>query len=192
MKRFLNVGPSKELPVPDYYREWTHELASIEPDSGADHAVDPRDLSKLPAGGYDAVYCAHVLEHFYPHDGQRVFAGVVHVLKPDGFAEFRTINLAAVMKHAVEKNLDLNDALYESDAGSVTVKDAIYGFGDDEGGDDEGYVHRTGFTPKRLAELLTAAGFARVVVAVYGFNLLAYAFRQEPSAEQKAMLHLPS
>src|SRR5687767_486486 len=98
MKRFLNVGGSKELPVPEYYNGWTHELASNEPDSGAEHNVSPRDLAKLPAGGYDAVYAAHVLEHFHGHECLKVLAGIIHVLKPDGFAEFRTINLAAVMK----------------------------------------------------------------------------------------------
>jgi len=190
MKRFLNVGGSKELPVPDYYKGWTHELATNEPDSGAEHAVSPRDLSKLSAGGYDAVYAAHLLEHFHPHDVIKVLAGIIHVLKPNGFAEFRTINLSAVMKQAVEKNLDLGDTLYESPAGAVTVKDAIFGYYDEEG--DDAYAHRTGFTPKTLAETLTAAGFARVIVAGYAFNLLAYAFRQEPTAEQKLILNLPT
>ena len=192
MKRFLNVGGSKELSVPDYYKGWTHELATDEPDSGAEHNLSPRDLSKLPAGGYDAVYAAHVLEHFYAHDVLKVLAGIVHVLKPDGFAEFRTINLAAVMKQAVEKNLDLADTLYESEAGAVTVKDAIFGYYDEEEGGDNAYAHRTGFTPKTLADMLTAAGFARVIVAGYAFNLLAYAFRQEPTAEQRQMLKLPT
>ena len=98
MRRFLNIGGRRELPVPDYYKGWAHEIASNEAESGAEHNITPRDLSQLPAGGYDAVYAAHVLEHFHPHECVKVLAGIMHVLKPDGFAEFRTINLAAVMK----------------------------------------------------------------------------------------------
>jgi hypothetical protein len=194
MKRFLNVGGgSKEIPVPDYYRDWQHDLADADPESGADQPVEPRELTKLPAGIYDATYCAHVLERYYPHDGRRVIAGIKHVLKPDGFAEIRTVNLAAVMKEAAAKNLELSDPLMQTDAGAVTVRDLIYGYQDDleEIGDDN-FVHRTGFSPQTLASLLSDAGFARVIVAGYGLNLLAYAFRQEPNAEQKKLLNLPA
>jgi 2-polyprenyl-3-methyl-5-hydroxy-6-metoxy-1,4-benzoquinol methylase len=193
MKRFLNLGPSKDLPVPEYFKRWTQELATAEPDSGADHNIDPRELASLPAGQYDAVYCPHVLEHHYPHHVRKILAGMQHVLRPDGFTEIRTVNLAAVMKYAVEKNLDLSDPLYETDAGAVTLKEAIFGFEDDTETDaSDSYAHRTGFTPKIMADTLTAAGFARVIIAGYGFNLLAYGFRAEPNVDQKAMLHLPS
>lgn len=194
MKRFLNVGGgSKEIPVPEYYRDWQHDLADADPESGADQAIEPRELTKLPAGMYDAAYCAHVLERYYPHDGRKVIAGIKHVLKADGFAEIRTVNLAAVMKDAATKNLELTDPVLQTDAGPVTVRDLIYGYQDEleETGDDS-FVHRTGFSPKTLASLLSDAGFARVIVAGYGFNLLAYAFKQEPNAEQKTLLNLPA
>ena len=193
-KRFLNVGGgSKDVPVPEYYAGWQHELAETDPTVGADHLIDPRELKALPAETYDAVYAAHVLEHYYPHDARKILAGVRHILRPDGFAEFRTINLAAVMKHVVEKNLDLADPLYHSDAGNVTVKDAIYGFHEDiEQSGEDYFAHRNGFTPKSLADFLSASGFVRVIIAGYAFNLLAYAFREEPTAEHKRLLKLPT
>jgi SAM-dependent methyltransferase len=194
MKRFLNVGGgSKDVPVPDYYAGWQHELAETDPTVGADYLVDPRDLSTLPADTFDAVYGAHVLEHYYPHDARKILKGVRHVLKPDGFAEFRTINIAAVMKEVVEKKLDMNDTLYRSDVGNVTVKDAIYGFhADIEESGEEYFAHRSGFTPRSLADFLQQSGFFRVIVAGYAFNLLAYAFRAEPTAEHNQLLKLPS
>ena len=88
MSRVLNVGGgSKEIPIPEHYEGWEHVLLDIDAARKPDVVCDARELSKLPAGLYDAVYCSHNLEHYWRHDVPRVLKGFAHVLGAHGFAE---------------------------------------------------------------------------------------------------------
>ncbi len=81
------------------------------------------------ASQFDAVYCSHNLEHYYRHDVSRVLAGFRHVLNSDGFAEIRVPDLADLMQTVVRRGLDVDDLLYQSPAGPVTVRNVLYGLG---------------------------------------------------------------
>ena len=74
-------------------------------------------MKSLNAGEYDAVYCSHNLEHYYRHDVPKVLGG---------FADIRVPDLQALMKIVVEKNIDIDDFLYQSPARPITVRDVIY------------------------------------------------------------------
>ena len=51
----------------------------------------------------------------------------------------------------VEKNLDIDDFLYQSPEGPITVRDVIYGYGAEiERSGNDFYAHKTGFTKKSL------------------------------------------
>lgn len=194
--RVLNVGGgSKSIPIPAHYSLWQHDLLDIDSRGKPDVVCDARELKTLAAGRYDAVYCSHNLEHYYPHDATKVLRGFLHVLKPDGFAEIRVPDLNSVMKRVVESKLDVEDVLYQSAKGPMSVRDVIYGWGKEieESGVDF-YAHKTGFTADSLERLLRQSGFANVFmfVAEDAFELMALAFKSSPTLAQRAILGLPA
>jgi len=194
--RVLNVGGgSKDIPLPPHYGNWRHDLLDIDPKGKPDVVCDARELHTLAAGQYDAVYCSHNLEHYYPHDGPKVLKGFLHVLKPDGFAEIRVPDLNSVMKRVVESNLDIEDVLYQSPGGPILVRDVFYGWGKQiEASGVDFYAHKTGFTAHSLEGLLRRSGFSNVYmfVAEDAFEMRAVAFMKEPTSTQRVLLGLPA
>jgi SAM-dependent methyltransferase len=192
MKKVLNVGGnSKAIPIPAYYKTFEHLILDIDPRGNPDIVCDARELATRPAAEFDAIYCSHNLEHFYRHDVPRVLGGFYHVLTPDGFAEIRVPDLELVMRIAVEKKLDLEDVLYSSPAGDVTIRDTFYGFGPEiERSGHDFYAHKTGFSRKSLGKALGAAGF-RFILFRDGrrYEILAYGFKDKPSPEHETMLN---
>jgi len=192
MKKVLNVGGnSKEIPLPTIYQGWEHVLLDIDPKGNPDVVCDARELATLPAGTYDSIYCAHNLEHYYHHDAARVLAGFAHVLKPDGFALIRVPDMNAVMRSVVEKNLDIDDVLYQSRPGPITVRDVIYGYGVEiERSGNDFFAHKTGFTEKSLISILTSSGFPYVFVGASNLEVTALAFLNPPDAPARKLLGL--
>lgn len=193
-KRVLNVGGgSKKVAIPSHYTCWEHLLLDIDSAVSPDVCMDARELSSLPADQYDAVYCSHNLEHYFSHDVQRVLSGFFHVLKYDGFAEVRVPDIGAVMREVVEKNLDLDDVLYNSKKGPILVKDVFYGYGKQikESGVDF-YAHKTGFTRKSLASAFKRAGFT-IVASIPGRNreIAFIGFKQKPNDSQCEIFKIP-
>jgi len=190
----LNVGGgSKAIPIPPHYEGWEHVLLDVDPAQKPDVVGDARELAKLPADLYDAVYCSHNLEHYWRHDLSRVLAGFAHVLRAHGFAEVAVPDMKAVFKEVLEKGLDVESVLYESDAGPITVNDVIYGHGRQIAmtGNDF-YAHKNGFTQGSLARALRAADFQWVFMGSGPYEIRALAFKQAPSDDQRALLRLPS
>ena len=159
--RVFNVGGgTKEYAIPSRYKDWQHVLLDIDPAGKPDVVCDARQLTSLPGGQYDAVYCSHNLEHYYRHDAVRVLQGFLHVLKPDGFAEIRVPDLKSLMARVVSTGMDADDILYQSDAGPMRVVDVLYGYARqiEQSGNDF-YAHKTGFTAKSLGVVLQSVGF---------------------------------
>ncbi len=190
----LNVGGgSKQIPIPEHYAGWTHLLLDVDPSGKPDIVCDARSLGTLQGEQFDAIYCSHNLEHYYKHDGATVLRGFLHLLKPDGFAEIRVPDLKCVMKRCVETGMDIEDVLYQSGAGPITVRDVIYGWGKQiESSGVDFYAHKTGFTRASLAAALDAAGFGHVLVIERheAFELCALAFKSQPTAQHRSLLGL--
>jgi SAM-dependent methyltransferase len=193
-KAFLNIGGgSKLLPTPSYFQGWRHDLLDIDPSGGPDIVLDARQLHWLPAGTYDAVYCSHNLEHYHRHDGAKVVRGMLHVLKPDGFAEIRVPDIEIVLQRIVQKNLDIDDVLYQSVDGPILVRDVLWGYHVEiERSGHDFFAHHTGFSRKSLIRFMAENGFP---VAAVGngaqFEIIGYFFRTNPRPEQISMLKLP-
>lgn len=194
MKRVLNVGGnSKSIPLPPVYRGWDNVLLDIDPRSNADVLCDARELTRLGGGEYDAVYCSHNLEHYYRHDVPKVLAGFRHVLKSEGFVNIRVPDMAEVMRRTVQEGLDIDDVLYQSAAGPITVRDVIYGYGVEiERSGNDFFAHKTGFTRKSLQAALQAGGFPFVYIDARNLEVMAVAFKQPPDEAQRKLLNLPS
>lgn len=194
MRKVLNVGGnSKTISLPVEYAGWEHVLLDIDPRGKPDVVCDARELSKLPGATYDSVYCSHNLEHYYRHDALKVLAGFIHVLKADGFALIRVPDIGVVMQTVVEKNLDIDDVLYQSPSGPITVRDVVYGYGVEiESSGNDFYAHKTGFTQKSLMSVLKTAGFPWVFVRAGNLEITALAFTNRPCEYAEKLFHLPS
>ena len=183
--RVLNVGGNtKAIPIPSHYQGWNHLLLDIDPKCNPDVLCDARELGDLDAGQFDAVYCSHNLEHYYVHDGRKVLAGFVHVLKDDGFAEIRVPDLQCLKQHVGTKGRDVDDTLYQVAGGPIAVRDVIYGWGRQiETSGVDFFAHKTGFTPKSLQVALARAGFGEVYVQERPemFEVAALAFKTRPN-----------
>jgi hypothetical protein len=193
-RRVLNVGGNnKAIPLPPHYEKFEHLLLDIDPRWGPDVVCDARNLASLPASKFEAVYCSHNLEHYYRHDVPRVLSGFLHVLKPGWFAQIRVPDLGAVMKDAMERKLDVEEVLYQSRAGPITVLDVIYGYGPEiERSGQDFFSHKTGFTPKSLNRALQAAGFSRTYLGTGAHEINAIAFKGAPDAAALALFGLPA
>ena len=133
MKKVLNVGGhSKEIALPPQYDRFEQVLLDIDPAQRPDIVCDARQMTqRLEAGTFDAVFCSHNLEHYYRHEVPRVLGGFLHVLKQGGFAQVIVPDIADVMRTCIERGLELEDVLYQSPAGPITVLDVLYGYGVD-------------------------------------------------------------
>ncbi|MCW5592574.1 MAG: hypothetical protein KIS74_10795 [Burkholderiales bacterium] len=192
--RVLNVGgSSKSIPIPAHYEGWEHHLLDIDAAGGADIVCDARRLGSLPAGGYSAIYCSHNLEHYFRHELASVLSGFMHVLSEEGFAEIRVPDMRAVFEEAVRRGLDVDDVLYQSPAGPITVNDVVYGYGRQiaQTGQDY-YAHKNGFTQASLVAALRASGFASIYVERRAFEIAAIAFKRAPTEGQRRLLGLPA
>ena len=183
-RNVLNVGGgSKLIAIPPHYAGWNQLMLDIDVNAKPDVLADARELASLEPGLFDAVYCSHNLEHYYAHDVPSVLAGFAHVLKRDGFAEIRVPDVAAVARAMVEHGRDMEDVLYTSPAGPITVRDVLYGLARaiQKTGVDF-YAHRTGFTRRALGDALRRAGFVTVyrLEPLAAFEVRAIALRAAP------------
>ena len=182
-KRVLNVGGnSKQILLPHQHDGYEHVLLDIDPAQRPDVVCDAREMAqRLPPATYDAVYCSHNLEHYYAHDVPRVLAGFLHVLKEPGFAQVIVPDIGDVMRACVARGMALEDVLYDSSAGPITVHDVIYGFGREiERSGNDFFAHKTGFTPASLKAALLAAGFSKVYIETWEYSAYAMAFKGAP------------
>ena len=190
----LNVGGgSKLIALPPHYAGWGQLMLDIDPNAQPDVLADARELDQLDPGLFDAVYCSHNLEHYYAHDVPRVLAGFAHVLKSEGFAEIRVPDLGAVARAMTEGGRDMEDVLYTSPAGPITVRDVLYGLGRaiQKTGVDF-YAHKTGFTSRSLGAALRGAGFGAVyrLAPLAAFEVRAVALRSTPGGWLGSLLGL--
>jgi SAM-dependent methyltransferase len=193
MRKVLNVGGnSKAIPLPSQYEGWDHVLLDIDPKGNPDVVCDARELMSLADALYDSVYCSHNLEHYYYHDVAKVLAGFIHVLKADGFVFIRVPDMNELMRTVVEKNLDIDDVLYQCPSGPIMVRDVIYGWGVEiERSGCDFFAHKTGFTEKSLDSALKTAGFPWVFTGAGNLEVFAFAFKNKPSEYATKFLNLP-
>lgn len=194
MNRVLNVGGNhKSIPLPAQYAGFEHLLLDIDPRESVDIVCDARKLRTLEANQFDAVYCSHNLEHYHPHEVPNVLAGFQHVLRDGGFAHIIVPDLQAVMREMLERGVDIDEPLYTSSAGPITVQDILYGYGKEiERSGQDFYAHKTGFTPTSLEKTLWKAGFTKVYVATGNLEAAALAFKGTPRKELRDLFGLPA
>ena len=194
IRKVLNVGGnSKDIQIPSQYSGWKHVLLDIDPRGNPDIVCDARKLMSMSKNEYDAIYCSHNLEHYYRYDVRKVLSGFLHVLREDGLAHVRVPDIDALMKIVVAKKMDIDDFLYQSPAGPITVRDVIYGYGVEiEKSGNDFFSHKTGFSPKSLTKLLNECGFPIIYVNLGNIEIEAFAFKEKPTDNIKNLFNLPT
>jgi hypothetical protein len=192
IRKLLNVGgQSRGIPIPEHYKGWEHHLLDVDPRGNPDIVCDARELGSHPAKIYDAIYCSHNLEHYYRHEVPKVLRGFHHVLKDEGFAEIRVPDLGELMRIVVERQLDIDDFLYQSPAGPITVRDVIYGYAVEiETSGKDFFAHKTGFTRRSLLRVLYDCGFSHIYSGAGNLEIKAIAFKVPPSDRYRTLLGL--
>jgi SAM-dependent methyltransferase len=191
LKKVLNVGGNnKNIALPPHYAEFEHVLLDIDPRGNPDVVCDARELASLDANQFDSIYCSHNLEHYYRHDVRKVLDGFMHVLKDGGFAQIRVPDIAEVMRTCMERNLDIDDVLYESPAGPIMVLDVLYGYNVEiEQSGQDFYAHKTGFTKKSLLAALGRSGFSQVSSTMGDYEINAIAIKGQPNESTRALFN---
>lgn len=188
--RLLVLGPRHGTALPLQYAGYKAVHAGSAGDD-VDIVCDLRELASLPAAEYSAVYCSHLLEHFYRHEVPAVLTGILHVLKPGGFAHLRVPDIHALMRTTLERGLDVDAVLYRSNAGPVTVLDVLYGYAPAiaRSGQDH-HAHRTGFTRQSLASALARCGFSISYSNLGNLEIRCVAFKGTPDPRARALFNL--
>lgn len=186
----MSIGVAAR-PVPPHYEEWNALVGGDQPAAKPDVALSLRNLKDHPGGQYDAVYCAYALQTCYAQElgGRRL--GIRYLVRPEGFVDIRVPDVGAIMRVVVERRLDLEDALYNSQSGSVSVWDALYGFVQRVIASPEHFAHLVSLMRKALWAILSRAGFAAAsLLRPRVLEIAIVAFPQAPTDEHKALLKL--
>lgn len=193
MRKVLNVGGNnRAIPLPAPYHDFEHFLLDIDPKGSPDIVCDARQLKTLESGQFDAVYCSHNLEHYYRHEVKEVLSGFLHVLKEGGSAQIIVPDIQEVMRVTVERGLDIDDILYNSQAGPIMVLDVLYGYGVEiERSGQDFFAHKTGFTRKSLATALQKAGFSKTYSGAGDLEINALAFKGMPDQATCRIFGIP-
>ena len=183
MKKLLNVGAGQSL-IPVHYADYEMVRLDIDPATNPDVLMDARNLRELTCL-FDAVYCAHNLEHYTPHDGGIVIKGMRGALLPGGFADIIVPNVGLILQEAGKMKWDLDSFLYQSSGGAICVRDVLFGQGGSiEFSDNDYMIHKNAFSARTLPQLMKWCGFAHIFVAQSGLDLRCVGFLNEPTEEQ--------
>lgn len=157
----LGSGPAGER-SPPLFDGWRELRVDIEPAVRPDVIADLTDLSPIPAGSVQGVWCSHALEHLYAHEIPVALAEIRRILAPDGIFCALVPDLQTVAQAIAADRL--GDALYASPAGPISAHDVVFGHGAAIARGLTHMAHRSGFTPSLMIARMKAAGFSEFMV----------------------------
>lgn len=181
----LGSGPRYGGLKPSIFSGWSELRVDIDPAAEPDVIADLTDLSAIPAGSVQGVWCSHCIEHLYLHQVPRALAEIRRILSAEGVVCILVPDLQTIASAIVADKL--LDVLYESPAGPITPHDVLFGFGRDIAKGRSAMAHRCGFTPSAMVACLRDAGFEEfVVIRRSNFELAAVAHNSAwPSAQAR-------
>jgi SAM-dependent methyltransferase len=156
------AGASAGAALPDYFRGWRQLRIDIDPLTEPDLVASVADLSAIPDGSVQAVWCAHCIEHLFAHEVPRALAEFRRVLVTSGFACIIVPDVQAIGEWLSGDRL--HETIYESAAGPVTPHDMLWGYGPAIAQGITAMAHRCGFAPTLLLRHLEEAGFLEIVL----------------------------
>jgi hypothetical protein len=143
---------------------WSEVRFDIDPNMAPDVVGTITDMSAVSDASVDALYSSHNIEHVETHQVARMFKEFYRVLTPNGFAAINCPDLQSIGEIIASGKQGLNDPLYMSSAGPISLLDVIYGYGADIAAGRHYMAHRTGYNQSGLSTHLRKAGFPTVLV----------------------------
>jgi hypothetical protein len=161
---FVNAGCGSKTSngLPQVFRNWEQIRVDINPMWEPDVVASIDDLSAIPDGVVDAVWCSHSMEHLFAHQVPAALAEFRRILKKTGFACIIVPDIQQIA-HWISDD-KMQETIYQSAAGPVTAQDMIWGFRPAIEQGLDGMAHRCGFTPTVFLDYLKAAGFSEIVL----------------------------
>jgi hypothetical protein len=147
----LNLGCGDKI-LPGYVNV---DVAESRAGRKPDVICDLRDLAVFQDGSADEILSVHVIEHFWRWEALEVLKEWARVLRPGGTMVLECPNLLSACE-ALLANPDAGAS--PGKAGQRTMW-VFYG---DPAWQDPLMVHRWGYTPRSLAELMAEAGLVNV------------------------------
>ena len=126
----------------------------------------------------DAIFSSHNLEHLETHMVPIALKEMLRILKFGGFILVNLPDLETIAKLILDGKLE--NTLYNSLAGPVSPLDMLFGHNLSIQKGNSFMAHRTGFTAKRLGNLLIQAGFKEVRI-IHGDNYDLWAIAIAPN-----------
>jgi len=147
MKLDLGAGSTRET-------AWT--TLDIDPQSKADIIADATKLAPIPDASCDHIRAAHLLEHLYHFQIADTLELWLSKLKPGGLLTLYIPDIFTEMERFLLRD-DHPQRFFA----------IVYG---QQWTENPAAIHKTGFWPERIEELLFAAGFHQVQAAPARFD----------------------
>lgn len=161
---------------------WTETRVDVEAGAKPDIVAALPELEGVPQDAFDAAWLSHVIEHLFHHEAVPALAAIRRTLKPTGYLIVTCPDVRRVAEVIAKDGLDAR--LYDAKAGTITARDALYGWGRSIRGGANSMAHRNGFDLASLNNALSAAGFARIFGRRAGFDLWFIASRVHIEASE--------
>jgi predicted SAM-dependent methyltransferase len=162
----LNVGcgyPGRRRLHPRFHGpEWREVRLDINPAVEPDIVCSITEMTPVPDGSMDAIWCSHNLEHLYRYEVPAALGEFYRVLRPGGLVCLTLPDLQRVAALVVDDQLETQ--AYMSPSGPITALDIIFGHMASVARGDLDMAHKSGFTRSTLRKLLDSAGFDRIEI----------------------------
>lgn len=170
---FHSMGANR---IHAYFRNgW--EIVRMDSDAGQtpDIVGSLNELAHVPSGSFDAIWCPHVLEHFYVHQIGAGLREMFRILNNEGlvFMTLADIELAA----AYIANGKAEEEVYSSPAGPICALDIIYGYHKFISRSLFHASHKFGFTAETIGLALRSCGFTNIRVQRQNAEITAVAHK---------------
>ena len=192
---FLHVGcgPQTKKNLKGF-ENWNEVRLDIDPLVNPDIVGTLTDMKGAKTGGFRALYSSHNIEHVFPHEVPTVLKEFNRVLDDDGFVVITCPDLQSVGAQLATGRLI--EPLYESDVGSISALDIIYGHRGFIAAGNHYMAHKSGFTFPVLSGLFSEAGFVQTYGAaipkIYAIWMIAFKKSQsDKKLEEMAKFFLP-
>lgn len=168
-KKVVNIGANKAKLDFKLFNDYQEIKVDICEDVNPDIVASITNMEVIPSKSVDGIWASHIVEHIFWHELPIAFAQMKRILKDNGIAIIMCPNLSMVADKIKD---NINEVLYTTPAGSITALDMIYGFREFTKLGMEGMMHKIGFTPRLMGEVLDSLNLKNEIYC-YNFDIVA-------------------